>query len=89
MLYEIREAVIKLFNDYFSIVAEAKYKAIHKKGDPSDSALLLKILTSKQMLQRLQIAFTKLKQVTHMKTYWMKSEKSYIFGIKQKNYEVT
>ena len=31
--YESREA--KLFNDYFSIVCEAKYKTIHGKGIPS------------------------------------------------------
>ena len=31
MLYESRETVIKLFNDYFSILFEAKYKRIHGK----------------------------------------------------------
>ena len=49
MLYESREAVIKLFNDYFLIMSEAKYKARHGEG--------LKILTPKQILQKLQIAF--------------------------------
>ena len=38
MLYESYEAVIKLFNDYSSIVAEAKYKTIHGKGIQSMSA---------------------------------------------------
>ena len=44
LLYESWEAVVKLFNDYSSIFFEAKYKWIHGEG--------LKILTSKQMLQR-------------------------------------
>ena len=48
LLYELREAVIKLFNDYFSVVPEVKYKSIYGEG--------LKILTHKQMLQRLPIA---------------------------------
>ena len=46
--YESPEAVIYLFNDYSSIVSEAKYKSIHGEG--------LKILTPKQMLQRLPVA---------------------------------
>ena len=53
LLYESREAVIKLFNDYSSIVSATKHKAKHGKG--------LKILTSKQMLQRLQIALAQVK----------------------------
>ena len=74
LLYESREAVIKLFNDYSSIVSEAKYKTIHGKGIPSMLAHVakvsnrkvsdhsnLKILSPKQMLQRLPIA---LAQVT-------------------------
>ena len=48
LIYESREAVIKLFNDYSSIVSETKYKSIHGEG--------LKILTRKQMFQRLPIA---------------------------------
>ena len=36
-LYESREVVIKLFNDYFSIVSEVKYKSKYGKR--------LKILT--------------------------------------------
>ena len=31
LLYELRQVVIKLFNDYSSIVCEAKYKKIHGK----------------------------------------------------------
>ena len=32
LLYESRDAVIKLFNDYSSIASKAKYKTIHGKG---------------------------------------------------------
>ena len=55
-----------MVNDYSSIVSEAKSKTIHEKGIPSMSARVargkvsdksnLKILTLKQMLQRLPIA---------------------------------
>ena len=47
-LYESREKVIKLFDDYSRIVSEGKYKTKYGEG--------LKILTPKQMFQRLQIA---------------------------------
>ena len=47
IIYESREAFIKLFNDYSSIIFKAKYKS--KYGED------LKILTPKQMLQRLTI----------------------------------
>ena len=48
LLYESRQAVIKLFNDYSSIASEAKHKVKYGEG--------LKILNPKQMLQRLPIA---------------------------------
>ena len=51
--YESREKVIKLFHDYSRIVSEAKYKT--KYGER------LKILTPKQMLQRLPIAVAQVK----------------------------
>ena len=44
MLYKAREKVINFFGDYPSIISEAKYASIHRKG--------IKILTPKQMLQR-------------------------------------
>ena len=67
LLYESREAVIKLFDNYFSIVSEAKYKTIHGKGSSSmlsrvdrvvkvSDHLNLKILSPKEILQRLPIA---------------------------------
>ena len=80
LLYESRQAVIKLINDYFSIASEGKYKTIHGKGISSMSAQVargrvakvsdrkdfdhanLKILTPKQMLQRLPIALVQVKK---------------------------
>ena len=53
MLYESRVAVIKLFNDYSSILSEAKHKAEYGKG--------LKTLPPNPMLQRLPIAFAQVK----------------------------
>ena len=52
-LYKSQAAVIKLFNDYSSIISEAKHKAKYGK--------VLKILTSKQMFQRLPIALAQVK----------------------------
>ena len=43
LLCESREAANKLFNDYSSVVSQAKYKSIHGK-EP-------KIVSPKQMLQ--------------------------------------
>ena len=48
MLYKARNSAIELFDDYSSIVSKAKLKAT--KGTR------LKLLTLKQMLQRLPIA---------------------------------
>ena len=44
-------------------------KQTQGKGHPLDLAKQLKILTPKQMLQRLPIALALVKQVTHLKTY--------------------
>ena len=55
-----KKAVIKLFNDLSTIASEANYKTIHGKGIPSDLATHLKILTPKQMLQRLPITLAHL-----------------------------
>ena len=52
-LYKSREKVIKLYTDYAKITSEAKYKTKHGTG--------LKILTLKQMLQRLPIALAQVK----------------------------
>ena len=53
MLYESREAVLKLFEDYSLIVSEAKYRTKPGEGH--------KILTPKLMLQRLPIAMAQVK----------------------------
>ena len=53
MLYELRPAAIKLFNEYSLIESEDKYKAKQGKG--------LKILSPKQMLQRMPIALAQVK----------------------------
>ena len=52
-VYKSREEVINFFNDYFKRVHKAKYDAKHAIG--------LKILTHKQMLQRLSIALPQVK----------------------------
>ena len=53
MLYEARKEAIEFFDDYLSMVSEAKIKATEGTG--------LKILTLKQMLQRLPIALAQVK----------------------------
>ena len=53
LFYKSREVVIKLVNDYSSIKSEAKCKTKYGQG--------LKILTPKQMLQRLPIALAQVK----------------------------
>ena len=44
---------LKMFRDYYFLLSEAKYEATHRKD--------LKILTRKQMLQRLPIALAQVK----------------------------
>ena len=53
MFYGARKRFINLFNDYVKIVSESNFEAIKGTG--------LKILTPKQMLQRLPIALAQLK----------------------------
>ena len=53
MLYESRQAVIKLFNEYSSTASQSKHKAKYGEG--------LKILSPKQMLQRFPIALAQVK----------------------------
>ena len=53
MLYKARKKVIKIFDDYSSMVSEAKNRATKGRR--------LKILTPKQMLQRLPIAVAQVK----------------------------
>ena len=53
MLYKARNEAMKLFDDYSSMVSQAKSKATKVAG--------LKILTPKQMLQKLPIALAQVK----------------------------
>ena len=53
ILYKVRNSVIEFFDDYSSMMPEAKLKASNETG--------LKILTPKQMLQRLPIALAQVK----------------------------
>ena len=53
MLYKARNEAIKFYDDYSSMMSEAKYRATKGKG--------LKILAPTQMLQRLPIALTQVK----------------------------
>ena len=53
MSYKVRKEVIKFCDNYSSIMSEAKIKATEGKG--------IKILTPKQMLQRLPIALAHVK----------------------------
>ena len=53
MLYKARKSVIKFFDDYSSMLSERKLKATKGTG--------LKILTPKQMLQRLPLALGQVK----------------------------
>ena len=61
-LYESREKVIRLLNNYSKIASMAKYRSIYGDGLPSDLDTRLKILTPKQMLQRLPIELAQLKR---------------------------
>ena len=51
--YELLEKVTKLFNDYSKITSETKYRSIYGEE--------LNILTPKKMLQRIPIAFARVK----------------------------
>ena len=53
MLYKARNETIKFFDDYSSMVSEAKNRVNKGAG--------LKILTPKQLLQRLPIALAQVK----------------------------
>ena len=57
MLYKARNETIKFFNDYSSMVSEAKNKAENQ----TTTGTGLKILTPKQFLQRLPIALAQVK----------------------------
>ena len=51
MFYKAREKVMTLFDDYTTIISKVKYEAKHRK-----------VLTTKEMLQRLPIALVQVKR---------------------------
>ena len=55
--YNSREEVINFFRDYIEILSDAKYDA--KQGETKGTGI--KMLTPKQMLQRLPIALAQVK----------------------------
>ena len=59
MLYKARNENIKCYDDHSSLVSEAKSKA--KQHETEQRAAGLKILTPKQLLQRLPIALSQVK----------------------------
>ena len=62
MLYKTRNKVIKLYNDYSLMMSEAKAKA--NKGSR------IKMLTLKQMLQRLPVAIAQVKAGNNLESLW-------------------
>ena len=59
-LYNSREKVVKMFNDYPKNISRNIYESKQGKG--------LKILTPKQMLQSLTIAYAKIKAVNNLES---------------------
>ena len=74
-LYNGLEKVLHFYNDYTIIVYKSKYKSIHGAG--------FKILTPKQMLQRLPIALAQVKAGNASQNV-LNEIKLYIFCIKEK-----
>ena len=79
MLYKARKEAINFFDNYSSMTSEAKNKATKGTG--------LKIFTPKQMLQRLPIALTQVKQaVTQKVIKWNQANCLFFVSIKR-NYQ--
>ena len=57
MLYKARNEAVKLYDDYSLMMSETKSKA--KQNEPKGTGL--KMITPKQMLQRLPIALAQVK----------------------------
>ena len=74
--YNSREEVINVFRDYIEMLSDAGYKA--KQDDAG-----LKILTPKQMLQRLPIALAQVKAGNNPETLLNESGKLFILCINQ------
>ena len=61
MLYKARNSVIEFYNNYSSMLSKAKNKARNEAAKEQEEAGL-KILTPKQILQRLPIALAQVKE---------------------------
>ena len=87
--YLSREEIINSFRDYGKMVLNAAYKS--KENETKGTGL--KILTPKQILQRLPIALAQVKAGNNSEVYWMKSGKLFILCINQnkslKKYTIT
>ena len=64
--YNSREKVINFFSNYIGILSNANYDA--KQNETKGTAL--KILTPKQMLQRLPIALAQVKSGNNSESLW-------------------
>ena len=78
-LYNSRQRIIDLLNDNANIRSEAIYKS--KQDETKGKGL--KILTPKQMLQRLPVAFAQIKAGNNQKVYKIKSGILFILCINQ------
>ena len=72
MLYKARNEAIKFYDDYSLIMSKAKTKATKETG--------LKILTPKQMIQRLPIA---LAQVGNNSEYLLNEIRNIVYSLYQ------
>ena len=80
MLYKARNEAIKFYDDYSLIASEAKNKAKNKRSGKE-----LKILTTKQLLQRLQIVVAQVKAGNNSKILLNEIRKvvSYLYQSKE------
>ena len=76
MLYKARNEAFKFYDKYSLMMSEAKNKATKGTG--------LKILTPKQMLQRLSIALSQVKVGNNSEIFLIKLGELFILCISQK-----
>ena len=76
MLYKARNEAIKFYDDYSLMMSEAKNKATKGTG--------LKILTPKQMLQRLPMALAQVKAGNHSESF-LKEIRQVVYSLYQSN----
>ena len=78
--YKSREETVNFFRDYIEMLSDANYNA--KQNETKGKGL--KILTPKQMLQRLPIALAQVKAGNNSEIYQMKYDKLFIHCISPK-----